>query len=555
MGREIRRVPLGWEHPKRSDGRYQPLYDEDFESAEREWKEDAARWADGTHEDLVGHPEFKREFPAYEDWAGGPPDPAYYRKRKWTPEEATCWQYYETVSEGTPLSPVFETAEALVRWLVEVEGHSEKAARRFVLCEEAVVTSTKGSVVFDRDGTRRVTKEKVPRGAIFRGLVRLTREEVDAVRAASRLLLPPADVEVTLDGERIASRVAAGSFRASLVTEIGDEEGRLRRVRRETEVRLYAARSGEKPMLYELGIPIVELEGGEPWHIDVRQRVPLNIDRDNVTPAYLRELRVHLLNHEHAKVVGTEAATRGWVRDAAASPDAKTEAVAHVLTERFGEKRVAQDPSDPEGTKLAVAAGYTVVPGGSLSKGEWENARRDDLLPRAGAVTPSAPERAEKSRAIPLEEWTAGMRHVASLTTDLANLLLEERILVTMSEAPDADVLASWTEAERRLNFNVPKLGAAWFAIGPTVQQVDLILHELAHAVVRGDHLTKDFNDACTGLGARLVFFVADRPEWLRERAWKEPSAGPPAGVKPEATESPSGPIGRPSDGLSRRGL
>ncbi len=388
------------------------------------------------------------------------------------------------------------------------------------LCEEAVVTSTKGSVVFDRDGSRRETKEKIPRGTIFRGLVRLTREEADVVRTAAELLLPPDDVELTLDGKRIASREVVGRFRASLATEIGDEEGRLRRVRRETEARLYATRPGETSMLYELGIPIVELGGGEPWHVDIRQRIPLNIDRDNVTPAYLRELRVHLLNHEHAEVRGEEAATRGWVRDAAASPEAKSEAVAHVLTERFGERRVAQDPSDPEGTKLAVAAGYTVVPGGSLSKGEWENARRDGLLPRAGSVTPSTPERSEKSRPIPADEWTAGMRHVALLASDLANLLLGRPIRITMSEAPGADVIASWTEAEQRMDFNVARLGPGWFEKGPTVAQVDLILHELAHAVVRGDHLSKVFNDACTGLGARLVFYVLDHPEWMRERVW-----------------------------------
>jgi len=33
MGREIRRVSEGWEHPKDARGNYQPLYDEDFEGA------------------------------------------------------------------------------------------------------------------------------------------------------------------------------------------------------------------------------------------------------------------------------------------------------------------------------------------------------------------------------------------------------------------------------------------------------------------------------------------------------------------------------------------
>ncbi len=34
------------------------------------------------------------------------------------PEEKTCLQIYETVSEGTPVSPVFSSVEDLRRWLV-----------------------------------------------------------------------------------------------------------------------------------------------------------------------------------------------------------------------------------------------------------------------------------------------------------------------------------------------------------------------------------------------------------------------------------------------------
>jgi hypothetical protein len=41
------------------------------------------------------------------------------------------WQVWETVSEGSPVSPVFNSAESLVFWL-ESEGHSRLAAENFV---------------------------------------------------------------------------------------------------------------------------------------------------------------------------------------------------------------------------------------------------------------------------------------------------------------------------------------------------------------------------------------------------------------------------------------
>lgn len=78
MGREIRRVPAGWEHPCNEKGEYIP--------------------------------KLKSEMPE---------------------EDATHYQIYEDVTEGTPVSPVFETLEEMKEWLLE-EGHSEKATAKFI---------------------------------------------------------------------------------------------------------------------------------------------------------------------------------------------------------------------------------------------------------------------------------------------------------------------------------------------------------------------------------------------------------------------------------------
>lgn len=107
MGREIRRVPAGWEHPKDARGHFYPLCDKDLETALKDW----AEYDDSNEEDR--------------------PNPAYYRP-SWTNEERTHYQVYEDVSEGTPVSPVFATEEEVVNWLVTYQGHSERAAREFV---------------------------------------------------------------------------------------------------------------------------------------------------------------------------------------------------------------------------------------------------------------------------------------------------------------------------------------------------------------------------------------------------------------------------------------
>lgn len=123
MGREIRRVPPNWEHPQReckhrptcSTGRcFQPLYDRDFATEAREWKDRLAAWERGERPDYCDEESRTLEF---WEWDGGPPERAYYRPA-WTDEERTWLQVYETVSEGTPVSPAFATREELIEYLV-----------------------------------------------------------------------------------------------------------------------------------------------------------------------------------------------------------------------------------------------------------------------------------------------------------------------------------------------------------------------------------------------------------------------------------------------------
>ena len=109
MGREIRKVPANWEHPKttRWDYRlqkeveyYKPLY-EDREAALKSFAADIEKM--GLAKAIDHH-------------GGGPKSDDYV---DFEGKEATWWQVYETVSEGTPVTPPFETREELVEYLVE----------------------------------------------------------------------------------------------------------------------------------------------------------------------------------------------------------------------------------------------------------------------------------------------------------------------------------------------------------------------------------------------------------------------------------------------------
>lgn len=138
MGREIRRVPPDWEHPKDDKG-FMPLFDQDYESAAREWMANYELWK------MQKHPEqatsYGQSMRYFWEWVM-PPDEEYYRERAWTPEEATHYQVYQTVSEGTPVTPHYATKEELIEYLVTwgdewdqrrgEGGWDRKAAERFV---------------------------------------------------------------------------------------------------------------------------------------------------------------------------------------------------------------------------------------------------------------------------------------------------------------------------------------------------------------------------------------------------------------------------------------
>ena len=60
--------------------------------------------------------------------------------------------------------------------------------------------------------------------------------------------------------------------------------------------------------LFEMGIPIVGT--GDQFHVSVDQKVPLSFDREQVSPAYLRDVRAAVLNAVHDRLSMDQARAR-----------------------------------------------------------------------------------------------------------------------------------------------------------------------------------------------------------------------------------------------------
>ena len=120
MGREIRRVPANWNHPRDKRGHYIPLKD-NFNKSLAEWIEEEQKWNAGLRNDWEGNwksIETEYRHYSYSEWAGKKPIKEDYMP-DWLPQERTHFQMYEDTSEGTPISPVMPDEESLAHWLAD----------------------------------------------------------------------------------------------------------------------------------------------------------------------------------------------------------------------------------------------------------------------------------------------------------------------------------------------------------------------------------------------------------------------------------------------------
>lgn len=368
------------------------------------------------------------------------------------------------------------------------------------ICDSARICTTKGTLIFDQDG-RRKTPQKRSNGSRVACVLRMTKEEMEEALAWMRKLLPPPNIPTRVNGVVLETRKPIATFPARLQTEKSNAAGFLRRVERNTEVRLFETRGDEAAMLYEMGIPIVET--GDKWHCDVAQKIPLTLDREGVAPSFLRDLRLAVFNymHEHLKA---EEMNSPWIEQVIAEKDCKPAAIETYLKRRFSEKRVAYDPSDPEANKLAVSKGYVVVTGSMMSSGAWKNSKAAQAILPAGQVTPSPKPYGPDGPPLKLEKnITPGMRMVEQHATSVARGVLERDISVTFANDPAWPFAATYGPGS--LTFNIGRLGRKWFDLETNRVEIEkLLLHEFAHEF-SSDHLSHEYHEAICAIAAKWL--------------------------------------------------
>lgn len=382
------------------------------------------------------------------------------------------------------------------------------------LASEASIITTKGQVTFDNNG-RTVSRHKRPTGTCFQGVFpTFTKRDVADAVALCKTLLPPWGVNTTVtvvdgrykDSFALFTRQPVVTFDATLPTEVENAEGHLTRTQRKTKVEVHELKNGERPGIYELGIPVVETD--DRYIVNVCQKVPLNFERDNVTPAYLRTIRTLVTNHT-ARFLNKDEATAHWVSEALSDPRVAPEVVQDIITKRFGDKVVAYDPSDPEANALATSKGYTVIGGRTFNKEQWNNIRGSEALKPAGQVTPSNSSITTSPDGIPplpVDKWTEDHHRIADYARRFHKAVIGSNVNVQFQhQMVKGEFRAAYGSSllGNLLLFNVFRLGKRWLAEVSQEELDALLIHEFGHHY-ESNHLSDKYYDALCEIGAKL---------------------------------------------------
>jgi len=368
----------------------------------------------------------------------------------------------------------------------------------FIVCKKAIVETTSGTVIFDERG-RHKNHQKRECGTKVTVWFTTVRGEIEEIQKYIDLIIPPREgVTFTHNQHQRTRSTPFKTFITPLPTEFFVNR-QMKGTIRKTEVELFLP-TNKLTYLYEMGIPVMEIECD--YHVNVLQRIPLGIDRDRVKKSYMKTLFSEILNNT-IEEISEENVSGAWVCAGMSDDRISKKAVDRVIKIRYGEKAVVATPSDRTSVDDAISDGANVIWSRELSKEEWKQVRKHDVLKsskeRYGHAT------APTYSVAPSEEmWRVG-ELAKKIMKDVFNIDIDVRFI-------RGRIRESASYGNRTLTFTVNKLGNKWFE-EINVKVIDLIIHELAHEF--GMHTERGYHEALSKLGSELIFKVKEDPKYL----------------------------------------
>lgn len=375
----------------------------------------------------------------------------------------------------------------------------------FSISKSALIETTSGTIVFDSKG-RHTKRAKREVGSKITIEVAMTKAEFQEIVEYVNLLILPINIIVTFNNNIVKPKMYDRDFTATLQTEHlkGDK---FAKTNRKTQVQLFdTGLTGGCAYIYEMGIPVCKIECE--YSVNVNQRIPMGMDRDMVSQAYLKDLFAEVLNHTFDKLT-SDNASNTWVRIGMSDDRVSEDAVKQVVKQRYGDNPLVATVGDAISNSDAIANGHRLIHGSEMSGDEWDNIRRFDALDstadKYGRGTCDWDD---------FEPLTKGMVMVEKLAKKIARLTLGRDINVRFIECESSNTHDA-TFGLDGLTFYVSSLGENWFKEPLNYKVINLIIHELGHD--GGHHHESGYHRKLTRIGAKLTLEALNNPEFFDE--------------------------------------
>lgn len=354
----------------------------------------------------------------------------------------------------------------------------------FVLCEYGYVKSRNRMIEFR--GENRIEDDvDFPRGTKVYAEFNWKAEDVKEILRMTHRLIVPAGKTLTINETPVRKLDLFRKIEnVSLFTEIeNDETHVMRRIKSMTDIELYNIREGERPWLYNLGVPVQQLKHSMQWHVNVLQKIPLGVERDKVSEAWLEDMYSEILNNA-PEVVTEENSGSKWV--SVAMTNATRESAEHVIKQIWGNDPIYFKSTNHHANEQAIESGGQLVPDRLFDGETRKHLSELGIVEYAGDVF-----KVDFVKARHFEPTERMMLFVRVMTKFSIDAGLDAKY--DFVSAPESTSLAQTGNGVVR--YNVALLGEKFFDEF-TEENIGLTLHELAHIkeIDEGDsHLSMDY--------------------------------------------------------------
>ena len=366
----------------------------------------------------------------------------------------------------------------------------------------ATVETVGSTVEFPEDGGRLVRPNRRRRGTRITAMMPWGDEEREHLIQRMRMIRPPEETNYSVNGKRVRREPELRIGRMELDTVVQDTPGSpMRATRRRTDIHILP-KSEDSGWIYEMGIPIQEIESS--YSVDVMQKVPMPPNRDTVSEAYLKKIYTEILNVMHDEMP-PEYFSENWVRTGVENRAVETASVKSVIRNRHGDHVVTWS-SNLDANMKATDAGYQVLHPRNLGKAELENMRRLGELKSANEIFGRDDE--EENTIIEpgdpvrdaFAEWVATLGRMAGK---------EVTPVFTRNERSTQIASCTMNTQNPEMRFNTHHLDQEFFAERGE-EQLDLVIHELGHAEMSGEmsHGPR-WGEACCRVGSMIALGLA----------------------------------------------